>query len=83
MDSAAKEVQSADPNEVMAEVDTNGTVIKKRRRARNASRRQMSKSEPAGHLEEALDGAQDSDFTTLSSGEGQPLLQGVSLSLSI
>jgi hypothetical protein len=35
----------------------------------------MVKSEPASRLDESLDGAQDSDITAVSSGEGQPLLQ--------
>ena len=77
------ELPSADPNEQLAD-DGTGTIIKKPKSSRNVTRRQMSKSEPTGHLEESsndagisYDGSQDANLTAAGCGEGQPFLPGV------
>ena len=67
--------QPAGPsNEQLTEGDASGTEKSKPKRSR-FSRRHMARSEPASRVHESVDGAQDSDVTAVSSGEGQPLLQ--------
>jgi hypothetical protein len=73
-DSTADESHSAEQStEQLAEGYISGT--EKAKPKRRNGRRQLAKSEPAGHLEDSFDGTQDSDVTAVSSGEGQPLLQ--------
>jgi hypothetical protein len=61
-------------NEPFNEGDGADTSKPKPKNPRN-SRRNMAKSEPS-RAHESVDGGQDSDVTAVSSGEGQPLLQG-------
>jgi hypothetical protein len=75
-DSTADNFQSAgSSNEPMTEGDVSGADRPKPKRGR-VSRRNMAKTEPASRVQELHDGAQDSDVTAVSSGEGQPMQQG-------
>lgn len=67
---------SADHTEPLTDVEF-GTTVQRHRRSRNPARRQMSKSEPATHLE-SYDGTNDSDITAVSSGEGSQQQRRVS-----
>ncbi|TVY75636.1 Heavy metal tolerance protein [Lachnellula suecica] len=57
----------------LTEAEGSGNSKPKFKRAR-FSRRNMTKSEPPNRIQSSQDGAQDSDMTAVSSGEGQPLL---------
>lgn len=77
-DSTADESQSLEAIEQLpeGERDNTGTVIVKPKLS-GYERRRGVKSDQAGRLEDSFDGGQDSDTTAMSSGEGQPLLQGL------
>jgi hypothetical protein len=78
-DSTGDESQSAGlTNEGPADVDASGNDKPKSKRAR-FGRRHQSKSEPASRVHESVDGAQDSDVTAVSSGEGQPIPQSAAM----
>lgn len=73
-DSAADEYQSAGPSDEQSKGDAAASSKSKSKRGRSL-RRNVAKSDPPSKLAESHDGAQDSDVTAVSSGEGQPLLQ--------
>ncbi|CAG8981855.1 hypothetical protein HYALB_00009530 [Hymenoscyphus albidus] len=72
-----KEVESSESvpsHEISTEAES--TTDKPKSKRSRIARRHVAKSEPASKLQDSVDGGQDSDITVVSSGEGQPLLQG-------
>jgi len=54
---------------------SNSHVADKTKHKRRYSRRHLARSEPANRTHESMDGAQESDVTPISSGEGYPISQ--------